>query len=211
MIDAICSLPKQLPTLRQLAIELVDRAGVSAAALPTLVPALEQKLLSSPHLVAPWLTYSDSRWPAEGHWYLRVETGPMYHVFHRPLIGGRTYVYPSLPRACAEFIVRELAAFLRVVVDHRLRITWSEAQAGYGLPTFSDTTDKAWLEDALPPSQGWHLVCHFDPSPRAQGNPSTASIHFLVDDAPHDRLVPGAKLRMYQSATTDHALVEVLD
>ncbi len=211
MIDAICSLPRQLAPVRQSAIELVRRAGLSAAALPTLVPALAAHLDASPDLVKLWLAYSETRWPAEGHWYLRVETGPLYHVFHRPPVGGRTYVYPSLTRACAEFIVRELTASLRVVVDHRVRIIWSVAQVGCGLPTFTDTTDKAWVEDALPPSQGWHLVCHFDQSPRAQGNPSVARVHFLVDDAPHDRLVAGARLRMHQASTTDHAIVEVLD
>ena len=211
MIEAICRLPLESQHLKQNATKLLHHVGRSAVELASLVPALEAHLRSSSQLVGAWLRYSESRWPAEGHWYLRVETGPAYHVFHNPPSSGRTYIYPDLPRACAEFIARDLAALLRVVIEHRARFIWSDAQVRYGLPSDTEATESSWFEDAPEDSQRWTLVCHFDGSPGEQGNPSIGRVHFLVDDAPHDRLVPGARLRLYERTTFTHGRVEILD
>jgi len=80
-----------------------------------------------------------------------------------------------------------------------------------GLPAITETVDPAWLYDATPPhDDGWSLVCRLDPSPKAQGNPALASVHFLVADAPHNRLEPGARLRLFERGTGGLALIEIL-
>lgn len=42
----------------------------------------------------------------------------------------------------------------------------------------------------------WSIVLEFDTPPAAQGNPSSARAHFLVEDAPHDWLYPGNSFEM---------------
>jgi hypothetical protein len=97
-------------------------------------------------------------------------------------------------------------------VSHRARITWSAAHLNCGLPACTETTDPSWLLDATPSvDAGWSLVCLFHQSPRDQGNPSEARVHFLVDDAPHHILKPGASLRLFERATKDFATVEILE
>ena len=99
-----------------------------------------------------------------------------------------------------------------MITEHRARITWSDRQLRAGLPAISETVDPAWLYDATSRrNEGWSLVCRFDPSPQEQGNPTLASVHFLMDDAPHDRLEPGARLRLFERATGDLALVEIVE
>ena len=96
--------------------------------------------------------------------------------------------------------------------EHRARITWSEKQAEHGLPTFSRTIDPAWTDKSIPKKdEGWSLACRFDRPPREQGNPSVASVQFLVDEAPHSLLVPGARLHLFERATSQYAAVEILD
>jgi len=98
------------------------------------------------------------------------------------------------------------------LVSHRARITWSVAHVKCGLPDCTETTDPSWLLDATPSvDEGWSLVCLFDQSPCDQGNPSEARVHFLVDNAPHHALKPGASLRLFERATKDLATVEILE
>jgi hypothetical protein len=97
-------------------------------------------------------------------------------------------------------------------LQHHARITWSDAQVSRGLPTFSETTDPANFEDmASGIDVAWSLVCAFDSPPSEQGNPSAARVHFWISDAPHELLVRGTRLRMFERGTRDYALVEILD
>jgi len=92
--------------------------------------------------------------------------------------------------------------------EHLARIFWSEEQARRGLPAFTRTTDPAWFDT---PEQGWSLVCRFHASPRDQGTPSVAHVSFLMPDAPHARLVPGARLRLFERSTQQAAIVEIVE
>ena len=67
-----------------------------------------------------------------------------------------------------------------------------------GLPAFTRTTDPAWFES---PEEGLSLVCRFHASPREQGSPSVAHVAFLRADAPHERLVAGARLNLFERST----------
>lgn len=95
---------------------------------------------------------------------------------------------------------------------HRARITWTDACVERGLPVTDRVVDPAWFADAPgPEAEAWSLVCEFGAPPRKQGNPSIASVRFLVEEAPHARLVPGARLYMFERATSARALVEILE
>ena len=97
-------------------------------------------------------------------------------------------------------------------IQHRALIHWSPQQLQQGLPATVETIDPAWLDDATPRvDEGWSLVCFFDSPPARQGSPSLARVRFLVDEAPHDRLHPGARLRLIERATQALAQVEILD
>ena len=91
--------------------------------------------------------------------------------------------------------------------EHRARITWSDGQVRHGLPRLRESTDPAWFDGG----ETWSLRCRFDRAPTQQGNPSEAHISFLVEEAPHERLVPGAVLHLFERATSGHASVEVLE
>lgn len=90
-----------------------------------------------------------------------------------------------------------------------VRITWSPEQVARGLPDFARTIDPVWSVDAAT-GEGWSLCCEFDLPPRAQGNPSVARAHFLMDDAPAAWMEPGARLALFERGTGRHARVEVL-
>ena len=95
---------------------------------------------------------------------------------------------------------------------HKAVVTWSASQLHKGLPEISELTDPAWMTTPqAPDSEGWSVTCEFSSSPCEQGNPSQALVAFLVDDAPHDLLVPGAVLRLFERDTADFAQVEILD
>jgi hypothetical protein len=92
--------------------------------------------------------------------------------------------------------------------EHRARITWSDAQVRRGLPRTRESVDPAWFDAG---EEAWSLRCRSEAPPAQQGNPSEARISFLVSEAPHGRLVPGAVLHLFERATTGHATVEVLE
>ena len=95
---------------------------------------------------------------------------------------------------------------------HSALIYWSAEQGRRGLPTTSRTVDPAWFEDGESGRQeGWSLVCEFDAPPSEQGDPSQARVRFLIPDAPHDRLRPGVRLRLFERASQQCATVEILD
>lgn len=70
------------------------------------------------------------------------------------------------------------------------------------------STVSRFEEDEDWPDEAWSVVLHFDESPRDQGSPSRGTVRFLVADAPHDRLVPGAKFQIYEGRVRT-ATVEV--
>ncbi len=92
--------------------------------------------------------------------------------------------------------------------EHLARITWSAEQVRRGLPVFTRTTDPAWFDS---PEEGLSLVCRFHASPREQGSPSVAHVTFLGADAPHDRLVAGARLHLFERSTRELATVHIID
>ena len=96
--------------------------------------------------------------------------------------------------------------------EHLAEITWSEALVRRGLPNFDGTIDPAWIEGARPgKDEGWSLNCTFAAPPSQQGNPSKARVRFLMDEAPHDYLRPGAQLKLFERSTSEYAAVLILD
>lgn len=97
-------------------------------------------------------------------------------------------------------------------LSHRATIRWSRAHEHSGLPTFRRTTDPAWFAEQIPRvDDGWSLTCEFEQPPAAQGNPSAAHVHFMVEKAPHELLIAGARLKLFERATGDYAEVTILD
>jgi hypothetical protein len=92
--------------------------------------------------------------------------------------------------------------------EHLARIYWSDEQLRRGLPAFTRTTDPAWFDLA---DESWSLVCQFHASPREQGSPSVAKVAFLMAEAPHNRLVPGAQLSLFERSTRQRAKVEIIE
>lgn len=95
-----------------------------------------------------------------------------------------------------------------MAAEHLARIFWSEEQTRRGLPAFTRSTDPAWFES---PDEGLSLMCRFHASPREQGSPSVAHVSFSTAHAPHERLVPGARLSLFERSTRLLASVEIID
>ena len=95
-----------------------------------------------------------------------------------------------------------------MATEHLARIFWSDEQVRRGLPAFTRTTDPAWFESV---DEGWSLVCRFHSSPREQGTPSVAHVAFLGTEAPHERLIPGARLHLFERSTRQTATVEIVE
>jgi hypothetical protein len=94
--------------------------------------------------------------------------------------------------------------------EHDAWIYWSDKQVQIGLPTFSQTTDPSWFSGEQH-DEAWSLVCEFRSPPREQGSPSSATVRFLVDAAPHRALKPGVRLRLFERETQAYASVEILN
>ena len=96
--------------------------------------------------------------------------------------------------------------------EHQAQITWSGEQVRKGLPDIKETIDPSWLGSTVPPTaEGWSLSCRFDSPPSKQGNPSVGYVRFLVPEAPHAQLKPGAVLRLFERATLTYATVAILE
>ena len=67
-------------------------------------------------------------------------------------------------------------------------------------------------EDVPGQDEAWSVVIRFDQPPPEQASRTTSRgrIQFLVDEAPHERLRPGAKFELYEGPF-HVANVEVLD
>ena len=98
-----------------------------------------------------------------------------------------------------------------MVTEHLAQITWSQEQVRRGLPSFAKTTDPAQFDGAPEGSDAWSLVCSFDTAPANQGNPSLARVRFMMENAPHELLRPGATLQLFERATQGYATVKILD
>ena len=98
-----------------------------------------------------------------------------------------------------------------VGLEHTALITWSASREAEGLPSVQQFIQPAWLGEGGQEDEGWSLVCRFDDVPLDQGNPSTAFVRFLVADAPHEYLQPGAVLRLFDGDRDARATVRILD
>jgi hypothetical protein len=94
--------------------------------------------------------------------------------------------------------------------EHTALIHWSDQQVKLGLPAISQTADPAWFGDEHD-EEAWTLLCSFPVEPKESGNPTPARVAFLMDDAPHDKLVSGASLRLFERGTRQFALVSIVD
>lgn len=59
------------------------------------------------------------------------------------------------------------------------------------------------------PDGAFSVVCRFDTPPAEHGSPIQARVHFLVDQAPHERIAPGVRFEVYEGLLRV-AAVEVL-
>jgi hypothetical protein len=97
------------------------------------------------------------------------------------------------------------------VIEHPARILWTSAETRgtLRLPSTLRYVQPAHFSERHPGDDLWSVVCRFDVPPSEQGSPSVAYVRFLVAEAPHDRLCPGAKFQLVEG-TTHVATVEVL-
>jgi hypothetical protein len=98
------------------------------------------------------------------------------------------------------------------VKEHRARFVWSAERLRRGLPTGGEYIHPARFTPDAPPwsNDTWSLAATFAPSAAEQGSPSIGGIRFWVSAAPHDRLVPGTRLWVFEGSTLG-AVVDVLD
>jgi hypothetical protein len=92
--------------------------------------------------------------------------------------------------------------------EHHATIEWSAEQAGQGLPKILESIDPSWFN---PGEEAWSIVCQFEIPPSEQGNPSRAIVRFLMPEAPHQLLIPGARLHLFERATAKTALLTITD
>jgi len=59
------------------------------------------------------------------------------------------------------------------------------------------STVAKFAEDVNWPEGAWSVVLEFETSPATQGNPSRGLVHFLMFEAPHNRLRTGAHFALY--------------
>jgi hypothetical protein len=80
------------------------------------------------------------------------------------------------------------------------------------LPAITELIAPAWFgEEVVAQAEGWSLVCTFDSPLDQSGNPAAARVHFMVENAPHERLKGGVILWLHQRGGRGYARVEVLD
>ena len=109
-------------------------------------------------------------------------------------------------------VIQQHAPKMANTHSHSAWIFWSSERAARGLPSLSRVIAPAWFDDAPPgPDEGWSLVCDFAQPSADQGDPSTAQVRFLVAGAPHARLCPGVRLRIFERETQRYATVDILD
>ena len=90
----------------------------------------------------------------------------------------------------------------------RAFIRWSPEQVRHGLPSVRHSIDPAWFDLG---EDGWSVAYRFDVPPSQQGNPSVAFIRFMMPTAPHERLLPGATLLLFERATHQYATLTVAE
>jgi hypothetical protein len=88
-------------------------------------------------------------------------------------------------------------------MEHAAEITWTADCLARGLPQVPEYVGPVHRPGIAPPwtQDAWSLVCRFDEPPHVQGNPSRASVYFLLPSAPADWLQPGSMLWLWEGAT----------
>jgi hypothetical protein len=92
--------------------------------------------------------------------------------------------------------------------EFRAFIRWSPEQECLGLPNVQQSIDPAWFDLD---EGGWSVAYRFDVPPSQQGNPSVAFVRFMMPTAPHERVLPGATLFLFERATHQYATLTVAE
>lgn len=99
------------------------------------------------------------------------------------------------------------------MTTHKAKVSWlSEAFGGRkALPPVGQyITLSRFSADTSWPDGAWSVVLEFEPPASVQGSPSRATVRFLVEAAPVERLMPGAIFELYEGLQKV-ATVEVID
>ena len=99
---------------------------------------------------------------------------------------------------------------LTVGISHVALIQWSDSQIKDGLPAVNEIVRPAWFEEEIESGPGWSLRCRFHVPPSLAGSPTSASIEFVSEAAPLQRLIPGAVLLMHEPGKREFARVSVV-
>lgn len=98
-------------------------------------------------------------------------------------------------------------------MTHTAVVSWlSEASGGRkALPPVEQyITLSRFPADTHWPDGAWTVVLDFDPPASVQGSPSRSKVRFLFEDAPAERLKPGATFELYEGPQKV-ATVEVVE
>ena len=105
----ICSLPAQFPTSGLSWVDLVHRSPLPADRSRLNSDDLSEFLRSNPDLIELWLAWSEDKRSTPSAFFRR--SGPRYEVGYIESGGGSqpSEFFDEPARACAHFILRELA------------------------------------------------------------------------------------------------------
>ena len=105
----ICSLPAQFPTSGLSWVDLVHQSPLSTDQSRLTIGDLTEILRSSPDLVDLWLAWSQDKRSTSGAFFR--QSGSRYEVGYIGSEGGSqpSEFFEESARACAHFILRELA------------------------------------------------------------------------------------------------------
>lgn len=98
-------------------------------------------------------------------------------------------------------------------MSHKARVRWLSAKerGRIGLPTALRYVGIGRFLEDLPGEDIWSVVCCFvQPPPEHRSDVSDATVSFLVDEAPQQRLRAGVRFSLYEGLTKV-ADVDVLD
>lgn len=99
------------------------------------------------------------------------------------------------------------------MTDHLGIVSWAHAKSNghLGLPHSLRYVGIGRFDSDGPewPDGAYNVVCTFSEPPSEHGSPGEATVRFLVEDAPHERLAAGARFRLYEGPH-EVAWVEIL-
>lgn len=100
-----------------------------------------------------------------------------------------------------------------MITDHLAIVTWlaTGPSGALHLPDSLQVIGIGRFADDGPewPDGSWRVVCRFDTPPSEHGSPIQARVHFLMDQAPHERIAPGVRFDVCEGRQVV-AAVEVL-